>query len=39
MSDGPPAAKPSALLKAIEKGTKLKKVQTNDRSAAAIEGM
>ncbi|KAJ3154984.1 hypothetical protein HDU86_004504 [Geranomyces michiganensis] len=36
-SVAPPAAKPPNLLAAIEKGTKLKKVQTNDRSAALVE--
>ncbi|KAJ3176392.1 hypothetical protein HDU87_005261 [Geranomyces variabilis] len=36
-SAAPPAIKPPNLLAAIEKGTKLKKVQTNDRSAALVE--
>ncbi|KAI8621998.1 hypothetical protein BC830DRAFT_1091770 [Chytriomyces sp. MP71] len=34
----PPAPPPNALLKSIQKGTKLKKAVTNDRSGAILEG-
>jgi hypothetical protein len=39
MSATPPAPKPGALLKQIEKGAKLRKVQTNDRSSPLVDGM
>ncbi|KAJ3311685.1 hypothetical protein HDV04_003830 [Boothiomyces sp. JEL0838] len=37
VSSAPPAAQPSALLKSIQKGTKLKKVETNDRSTPVVD--
>jgi hypothetical protein len=37
--DMDPPVSNSALLKSIQKGTKLKKVETNDRSAPTIEGI
>ncbi|TPX62667.1 hypothetical protein PhCBS80983_g00300 [Powellomyces hirtus] len=36
-ASAPPVPKPSALLQSIEKGTKLRKVQTNDRSTPLVE--
>ncbi|KAI8825869.1 uncharacterized protein EV422DRAFT_514525 [Fimicolochytrium jonesii] len=36
-SAAPPAPKPTDLLKSIEKGTRLKKVQTNDRSSPIVD--